>query len=103
MACGHDLLGDGIIQHAGLLALLDEHQILDVPLRAFDWAEIQPPHNEAVCGGIAHGVVQHLAVGGGVTDDTIFAHLFTACLELGLDQTDPIASGVVMACATGKM
>ena len=24
MACGHDLLGDGIIQHAGLLALLDD-------------------------------------------------------------------------------
>ena len=103
MACSHDLLGDGIIQNAGLLTLLDEHQILDVPLRAFDWAEIQTPHNEAVCGGIAHGIVQHLAVGGRVTDNTVFAHLLTACLELRLDQTDAIASGVVMACATGKM
>lgn len=103
MACGHDLLGDGIIQHAGLLALLDEHQILDVPLRAFDWAEIQPPHNEAVCGGIAHGVVQNLAVGGGVTDDTVLPTFSRPASNWGLTRQTPIASDVVMACATGKM
>ena len=67
MACSHDLFGGRIVQHAGLLALLHEHQIFDVAFRTFHRAEIQPAHSKSVGSRIAHGIVQHFAVGGGVT------------------------------------
>ena len=103
MACRYDLFGNRIIQHTGMFALLDEHQVLNVALRAFDGAEIQSAHDETVCSGIAHRIVEHFAVGGRVADDTVFTHLLAASLELRLARQTPIASGVVIACATGKI
>ena len=88
---------------APFIALLNEHQIFNVSLRALDGAEIQSADLEAVGSSIAHGIVQHLTVGGRVTDNAVFAHLFAASLKLRLDRQTPIASGVVMACATGKI
>ena len=88
MACRYDLLGNRIIQHTGLFALLDEHQVLNVALRAFDGAEIQSAHDDTGCSGIAHRIVENFAVGGRVADDTVFAHLLAASLELRLDEAD---------------
>ena len=63
MACSNHLLGHRIIQNAGLLTLLYKHQVLNVALRALDGAEIQPAYFEPVGGCVAHGIVQHFAVG----------------------------------------
>ena len=82
------MFSNRIIQYTGFIALLNEHQIFNVSLRALDGAEIQSADLEAVGSSIAHGIVQHLAVGGRVTDNAVFAHLFAASLKLGLDQAD---------------
>ena len=39
-----------------------------------------------VCHGVALGHLQDLAMGGGVTHDTLFADLLAACLKLRLDK-----------------
>ena len=88
MAGCHHLFSNRIIQCTGFIALLNEHQIFNVSLRALDGAEIQSADLEAVGSSIAHGIVQHLAVGGRVTDNAVFAHFFAASLKLGLDQAD---------------
>ena len=88
MAGCHHLFSNRIIQCTGFIALLNEHQIFNVSLRALDGAEIQSADLEAVGSSIAHGIVQHLTVGGRVTDNAVFAHLFAASLKLGLDQAD---------------
>ena len=91
MAGCHHLFSNRIIQYTGFIALLNEHQIFNVSLRALDGAEIQSANLEAVGSSIAHGIVQHLAVGGRVTDNAVFAHFFAASLKLGLDQADDLA------------
>ena len=88
MAGFHDLFCHAVVQHGGLCALLHEHQVLNVAFRAFDGAEIQPAHGEAVGRCVAHRIVQHLTMGGRVAHDAVLADLFAAGLELRLDQTD---------------
>ena len=87
MACRHHLCGSFIIQHCRLIALLHKHQVLDIAFRPFDRAVIQPAHYKAVFRSIRHGIVQYLTMHCGVA--------FT--------RQTPMASGVVMRCATGKM
>ena len=77
-----------VVQHGGLCALLHEHQVLNVALRALDGAEIQPAYVEPVGGCVAHGIVQHFAVGSRVTHDTVLANFLAASLKLRLDQAD---------------
>ena len=67
--------------------LLQEAQILDVPLRPPDGRIGQSQNTEARFPCVLQIVLQHLLMHSRVPDNALFAHLFPAGLELGLYQT----------------
>ena len=84
----HDLFNQAVRQRLRGLAVLDIQQIFNVALGSLDGRKIQTCRGKVVCHGVPLGHLQHLAVGGRVTDNTLFTDLFAAGLKLRLDEAD---------------
>ena len=60
-------------------------QIFDIALRPLDGRKIEAGNAKALFLGKGNNVVNYLLVDLGVTDNTLFAHVFLARFKLGLD------------------
>ena len=67
-------------------------QIFDVPLRPADGRICNAKHRKVILLCVLQEVLQYLQMDGAVADDALFAHLFPARLELGLDEAGRLAA-----------
>ena len=88
------MLGQRQLFFGDFLRLTDMQQIFDIALRSLDGGIFQMQYFETDAVRIVDDLADHFLVDLRLSHHTVLAHLASAGLELGLDQTHHLSAGL---------